>query len=146
MESTALRIREIVASAKSELLKITPESAGQKINVTTWSKKEILGHLIDSASNNHQRFVRAAQNDALDFPAYNQNEWVTVQCYNEMNWFELINLFALYNVHLSRIIEYFSPDALNNLCNIGKEKPVTLEYVIDDYVAHLEHHIEKILE
>ncbi len=146
MKSTALKIREIVASAKSELLKITPETASQKINASTWSKKEILGHLIDSASNNHQRFVRAAQDDALDFPAYDQNKWVTVQCYNEMNWFELINLFALYNVHLSRIIEYFSPDMLNNLCNIGKEKPVTLEYVIDDYVVHLEHHIEKILE
>lgn len=146
MNPMALRIREIISAAKSEFLKITPETASLKINEQTWSKKEILGHLIDSAANNHQRFVRAVQNEALDFPTYNQNQWVKVQCYNELNWFELINLFSFYNMHLSRIIEYFSPEVLGNLCNIGKSQPASLEYIIEDYVVHLEHHIEKILE
>ena len=146
MNSTALKIREIIASAKKDLTRITPESASQRFNSSAWSKKEILGHLIDSASNNHQRFVRAAQNAASDFPPYDQDKWVAIQSYNELNWFELINLFVFYNIHLSHIIEYFSPDVLNNICNIGKDKPETLEYVIDDYVSHLEHHLEKILE
>lgn len=146
MDSNALKIREITTSAKAKLIKISPETASQKNSENAWSKKEILGHLIDSALNNHQRFVRAAQNVASDFPTYDQDKWVSVQSYNDLNWFELINFFVAINTHISRILEYFSPDILDNPCNIGKDEPVTLEYVIEDYISHLEHHLEKILE
>jgi hypothetical protein len=138
-------IRETVNKAKPELLKITPEAAAIKLRPDKWSKKEIIGHLIDSASNNHQRFVRAAQNLAADFPRYNQNSWVEVQCYNELDWQNLIELFYYFNIHLSSIIDFLPENALLNPINIGKENPVTLEFVITDYLRHLKHHVEQLI-
>jgi hypothetical protein len=146
MKTTSEQIREIIAAAKPELLKIPPEIASKKLSPDTWSKKEILGHLIDSASNNHQRFVRAAQNIAGDFPTYNQNRWVEVQRYNEMNWIDLVEFFSQYNLHLCQVIDSLPTEVLKNPCNIGKENPVTLEFVIEDYLRHLGHHIKQILE
>jgi hypothetical protein len=81
MPATADQIRELIAASKPRLLKIPPNIAGKKINPESWSKQEILGHLIDSAANNHQRFVRGAQNVAADFPAYHSDRWVEVQGY-----------------------------------------------------------------
>lgn len=139
-------IRETISKAKPELLKISPELAVIKSQPGSWSKKEILGHLIDSASNNHQRFVRGAQNAAMNFPVYKQNLWVDLQHYNEIEWFNLIELFYQYNYHISKVIDFLPRESLNNLCNIGKEKPVSLKFIIEDYLSHLKHHIEKILE
>jgi DinB superfamily len=144
--SIAEKIRETISAAKPQLLKISSELAAKKSSPSSWSKKEIIGHLIDSASNNHQRFVRAAQNAAADFPLYRQDPWVEIQHYNEMEWSSLIELFYQYNYHLSRVIDVLTPEVLNNLCNFGKEKPVPLEFVIQDYLRHLNHHLEKILE
>jgi hypothetical protein len=146
MENISEKIREIISTTKPKLLKISPEIACRKISPDTWSKKEILGHLIDSASNNHQRIVRGAQNLAHDFPTYNQNRWVEIQRYNEMNWFDLIELFSQYNFHLCRVIDYLTEEILTNPCNIGKDEPVNLKFVIEDYLWHLGHHVEKILE
>ncbi len=140
------KIRETISAAKPGLLKIDPEHAAIKKNPSSWSKKEILGHLIDSASNNHQRFIRGAQNIAENFPVYSQDPWVEVQHYNEMDWLNLIELFYQYNFHISRVIDFLPAESLNNLCNIGKENPVTLEFVIEDYLRHLKHHLVKILE
>jgi hypothetical protein len=91
--SISKKIREVIAEVKPELLKISPGTAGEKVNPNRWSKKEILGHLIDSASNNHQRFVRGAQNIAGNFPVYNQDRWVEIQHYNDMNWSDLVEHF-----------------------------------------------------
>ena len=146
MKTLSGQIREEILNSKLGLLKISSEIAGTKPAPNKWSKKEILGHLIDSASNNHQRFVRAVQNIALDFPAYNQDRWVEVQHYNEMDWTNLIELFSLYNSHLCRVIEFLPPESFDNPCNIGKEKPVTLRFIAEDYLRHLKHHMEKILE
>ncbi|MGA9294462.1 MAG: DinB family protein [Ignavibacteriaceae bacterium] len=144
--SVSEKIREAITAAKPELLKISPELAAKKSKPGSWSKKEILGHLIDSASNNHQRFVRGAQNAAMDFPVYKQDPWVEVQHYIEMEWSNLIELFYQYNYHISRVIDFLPPDSLNNLCNMGKENPATIKFVIEDYLRHLKHHLKKILE
>ncbi|MEJ2615764.1 MAG: DinB family protein [Ignavibacteriaceae bacterium] len=144
--SISEKIRETISAAKPDLLKISPELAARKSKPDSWSKKEILGHLIDSASNNHQRFVRGAQNAAIDFPVYKQDPWVEVQHYNEMDWANLIELFYQYNYHISRVIEFLPEESLNNPCNIGKENPATIKFVIEDYLRHLKHHLEKILE
>lgn len=139
------QIRELIVKAKPELLKISPAAAAQKITQESWSKQEILGHLIDSATNNHQRFVRGAYNAAADFPPYQQTRWVEVQAYNTMNWVELVEFFAYYNFHLCRVINALPEDVLNNPCNIGQEKPVALGFVIEDYLRHLRQHLEEIL-
>ena len=137
-------IREVIAVAKPELLKIPPENAVIKASPDKWSKKEILGHLIDSAANNHQRFVRAEQSIAADFPPYNQNRWIDIQCYNKLDWQDLIELFARYNMNISNVIDFLPEEVLTNSVNIGKDNPVTLEFVITDYLRHLKHHVEQL--
>ena len=69
-----------------------------------WTIKEVLGHLIDSAANNHQRFVRAQFTDRLVFPKYDQNDWVRCQFYDKVEWDELIELWQCYNLHLAHVI------------------------------------------
>ena len=146
MKTIAEKIRLAVTQAEPVLSGISPDSASEKEHPASWSKKEILGHLIDSAANNHQRFVRGAQNVAVDFPPYDQNRWVEIQQYNKMDWPDLIGLFVRYNLHISRVLETLPQDVLDNPCNIGKGNTVALRFVIEDYLRHLQHHIEKILE
>ena len=125
------------------MLGYTNDTAAEKPVGGTWSKKEMLGHLIDSASNNHQRFIRAMLDTAQDFPTYNQNRWVEVQNYNSMDWNDLVQFFTLYNQHLCRIVDNLPEEALRNPCNIGREDPMTLEFVVIDYLRHLKHHLDK---
>jgi len=146
METISAKIREIITLAKPRLLEMPPESGRLKASPDAWSKQEILGHLIDSALNNHQRFVRGALNVAENFPPYNQNRWVEIQGYNEMNWADLVEFWAQCNFHLCRVLDRLPEEALNNPCNIGKDKPVTLGFVIEDYLRHLKLHVGQILE
>ena len=146
MKTVAQKIKELVISVKSELLNLPLDTVYYKSSPVSWSKIEILGHLIDSASNNHQRIVRAVQNIASDFPVYNQNIWVEIQNYNQADWIELVEFFTGYNLHIARIIRFVPKESLTNPCNFGKENDVPLEFVISDYLRHLKHHIEKILE
>lgn len=146
MQDISKGILEVIEEAKPKLLQISSAEASFKKNPRSWSKEEIIGHLIDSASNNHQRFVRAAQNIASDFPPYNQDRWVEIEAYNKMEWSKLIELFFHYNWMLANVISLLPEEVLTNPCGIGKDEPVTLEFVIKDYLRHLKHHINKILE
>jgi hypothetical protein len=146
MKTISEKILEIVTSARPRLLAIAPESARRKERAEDWSKQEILGHLVDSALNNHQRVVRGALNAAANFPPYEQNRWVEVQGYNERDWKELVKLWAQCNLHLCRMLDRLPEAALSNPCNIGKEAPVALGFVVEDYLRHLNMHLSQILE
>lgn len=146
MKEIADQIRLVVEKAKSQLLSLDQEVVNLKPAFDKWSKKEILGHLIDSAANNHQRFVRAVYNDAGNFPAYKQNEWVSIQHYNDSSWKGLIELWAAYNNHLSDLLERLPVSSKSSICNIGKTEPASLDFVVKDYLRHLNHHINKIIE
>ena len=110
-----------------------------------WSKKEILGHLIDSASNNHQRFVRAQLGGEIRLPQYDQEAWVRAQSYQTESWERLINLWEAYNLHLLHTISRIPEERLSSTCFIGENPPVSLEFLITDYINHLRHHLRQIL-
>jgi hypothetical protein len=110
-----------------------------------WSKKEILGHLIDSASNNHQRFVRAMLAGEIKLPEYDQEAWVRTQSYQTESWHDLVHLWKLYNTHLLHIGAKIPTERLKSTCFIGENQPVTLEFLVVDYVRHLKHHLHQIL-
>jgi hypothetical protein len=139
------KIRSTIKHAKPLLLKIKFDSASVKPAPDEWSKKQILGHLIDSALNNHQRCVRGGYNAAEQFPPYNQNHWVEIQGYQERDWNELILLWGLCNLHLCEVLDRLPEKDLENLCNIGRESSVTLGFVINDYLRHLKMHMDQIL-
>ena len=109
-----------------------------------WSRKQVLGHLIDSASNNHQRFVRATLQGSLDFPGYEQQGWVRVQAVEEAPWPALIDLWTSYNRHLAHVIAHLPPAQLEAACRIGSGEPVTLRFLVEDYLRHLLHHLTQV--
>jgi hypothetical protein len=112
----------------------------------TWSRKQILGHLTDSALNNLQRFVRAQQGSELVFPDYDQPFWVAAGGYQDRPWVAIVGLWAELNRHLAHVISRIPSDRLGTPCRIGESLGMTLEFVIRDYVKHLRHHLAQILD
>jgi len=145
LHNTANRLRDIVRDYREKLDHITFKDWNEKLSLTTWSRKEILGHLVDSAANNHQRFVRAQYTDKLTFPRYHQNEWVTFQNYQHQNVQLLIDLWYQYNLQLAWVIENIHYEKLQTPCIIGDEEPVILKFLVEDYIEHLLHHLLQIV-
>jgi hypothetical protein len=145
MTQTADRLARILAATPLRLADVSDADASQPPATGGWSKKEILGHLIDSAANNHQRFVRAQLAPSLEIPGYEQERWVTAQHYAAEPWPDLANLWLLYNRHLAHIIRTLPEASLSALCTIGANAPVPLSEVVTGYVDHLEHHLAQIL-
>jgi len=147
--------RATVMDATGRLREIPPDASRQKSSPDDWSPIQILGHLIDSAANNHQRFVRAQFTDDLVFPGYEQEGWVSSQRYADESWTEVIQLWSSYNLHIHHLASVIpetiltKPRATHNLDQIAfklvdKSEQATLEYLIRDYVDHLRHHLDQI--
>jgi DinB superfamily len=134
-----------VAQAKPLLLKLDNADTSARPSPDKWAKKEILGHLLDSASNNHQRFVRASLQGSLTFPGYDQNALVDLQNFAEIDWNFLVDFWAAYNRFLAHVINNLPAEAAKVACNIADHEPATLEWIASDYVAHLKHHLNQIL-
>jgi broad specificity phosphatase PhoE len=134
-----------VAEAKPLLSKLDNADTTARPNPNKWARKEILGHLLDSASNNHQRFVRAPLQGSLTFPGYDQNALVDLQRFADVDWNFLVDFWAAYNRFLAHVINSLPAEAVKITCNVGNNKPATLEWIAADYVAHLKHHLNQIL-
>jgi hypothetical protein len=109
-----------------------------------WSRKQVIGHLIDSTSNNHQRFVRAVLQTSLDFPSYDQSGSVRVQAVQGADWKLLVSLWAAYNRYLAHVIAQLPASKLKTACRIGSSDAVTLEFLVTDYLTHLVHHLSQL--
>lgn len=147
--------RNTIVSATARLRDIPETHSGRKDSPSEWSAKETIGHLIDSAANNHQRFVRAQFTDELVFPGYEQDQWVSSQNYRNESWPELIQLWSSYNLHLVHVASAVPEDVLTKPRSrhsldqiafdlVDKNDPATLEYLIRDYLDHLRHHLDQI--
>jgi len=112
----------------------------------TWSRKQILGHVIDSALNNVHRFVRAQQEDELVMADYDQPAWVAAGGYQERPWADLVRLWAGLNDQLAHVISGIPAEHLETPCRIGGSEPLTLEFLVRDYLRHLRHHLQQILD
>ena len=146
LKDAVQRLRVILETTPPRLEAIADPESQTRTVAGKWSKKEILGHLIDSASNNHQRFVRAQHERAISLPGYAQSLWVDSQGYQEENWSDLVQLWRCYNLHLLHLISRIPPEKLANTCAVGGDQPVTLEFLAMDYVRHMEHHLGQILD
>jgi len=133
---------ERIVSGFHESLRQTPvELASLKLSEDFWSLKEILGHLVDSASNNHQRFVRLQEDSRAAFPAYDGESWVAVQRYCEADWNVLVDLWSAYNRLLLWLVRNIDEGALSHVWEVGGEQH-TLQWVVEDYYRHLRWHHE----
>jgi hypothetical protein len=145
MSGVAAELSAEIRDALPKLRAMTDVTASADRGVGKWVRKEILGHLIDSATNNHQRFVRARSGGALVWPGYEQNAWVDIHRYRLRPWSELVELWAAFNAHLADVIASTPPDRLATSCIIGSNQPVTLEWLMHDYVSHLRHHLSQLV-
>jgi hypothetical protein len=145
MRSLAAQLRSEVDLACVQLRVLDESAASADRGAGKWVPKEILGHLIDSAANNHQRFVRASFQDPFVWPGYEQNAWVRAHRYRDRTWAELLDLWVTLNRHVAYAIESVPASALQTRCIIGNGQPVTLEWLMADYLRHMRHHLAQIL-
>ncbi len=144
MKELSDKLVRVVRSAEAILFQVPEAESNKPVLSGGWSRKQVLGHLIDSASNNHQRFVRAALQTSLDFPGYDQDGCVRVQAVEEADWTPLVSLWAGYNRYLAHVIAHLPDSKLETLCRIGLDEPVTLRFLAEDYLRHLLHHLGQI--
>lgn len=146
---------EVLVPAKERLLELSESVYQQPIAPGKWSPIQIIGHLIDSAANNHHRFVKAQFVDHLAFDGYAQEDWVNIQNYQNGDWSSLIELWYWYNQHIGHLIQNIAektwnqPRTHHHLDRIAwKTQPqneaVTLGYFVIDYIGHLEHHLKQV--
>ncbi len=127
-----------------DLLRSIEKSAlNEKTSSEKWSKKEIIGHLIDSATNNHQRFIRT-QFENRPKISYSQNDWTKYNFYQQIDSNQIIGFWTIYNKQLIELFKKIPNENLQLECLVG-ENYLTLEYLINDYVEHLEHHLKQIV-
>jgi DinB superfamily len=144
MISFSVRLLNAIAAEEPRLSGISEQSAGAK-PANKWSKKQELGHLIDSAVNNRVRFMKAALEGSYTGPGYDQDGWVELGGYGEMPWTGLIDLWKLSNEALAGPISRIPKERLSAPCQVGKDPQVTLEFLIGDYILHMQHHLDHIL-
>jgi len=144
MKELSEKLLSVIETAEPKLRAVSASESAKPLLSGGWSRKQVIAHLIDSASNNHQRFVRAVQQTSLDFPEYDQDGNMRVQAPQEADWPLLVSLWAAYNRYLAHVIARLPASKLETPCRIGSGKPVTLGFVATDYLTHLVHHLGQI--
>lgn len=131
--------RAAVAGFEDLLGRTGADAAHVKVAPGAWTLAEITGHMIDSASNNHQRFTRLRLGGLDGFPGYDAEPWVAAQRYGRCDFLTLATLWSSYNAFLLHLVETTPEEALGN-CWIRPDGPLTLEFLIADYYAHMRLH------
>ena len=139
IETTVKAACQRLASLPNEAIEARPDPG-------EWSVKEIIGHLVDSASNNHQRFVRLQVADVLVLADYSQDNdaWVSIQNYQEASWGDLLDLWRFFNLHLSHVIRTVDEKCIDHIWVVDEDKYITLGELMIDYLRHLNDHLQQI--
>lgn len=135
---------DVLTRELPNLLALAEEQAVETRRPGSWTRKHELGHLIDSAANNHIRIANAAIHGAFEGPSYAQEEWVRLHGYDELPWSSLVHFWFRYNALLVQLIQRVDPARLSSPCTIAGRR-LTLEEVIGEYVLHMQHHLDQIL-
>ena len=128
----------------AELLAVSPALADVPWREGGWTRKQIVGHLLDSATNNRQRFVRAATEGRYAGPQYEQDAWVSAHGYSDQEWETLLRWWLAEHEILMAVVDRIPEDRLEVECVVGEEKSVTLRFLIEDYISHQQGHFKQI--
>jgi len=143
----AEELRNLVLKSCKEFAAISSEQWNHKTSPTHWSKKEILGHLIDSAHNNHRRFVvtQYEQNNKI---VYRQDDWVMLNDYQSMSEEDVILIWKALNLQIARLMAKVPTLKLQYTCDTGKDQEdlKTLDFLMSDYITHMEHHLKAVFK
>lgn len=143
MKEKAAELGNLLNEYKPLLLSIPESELTKKSSPEKWSKKEIIGHLIDSAQSNLRRFV-VAQYEETPFIVYNQDKWVAIANYQQWNSKELIELWYLINKHICAVLSNTSIETAQRICQT--QELHTIEWLANDYIKHLKHHLHQALQ
>lgn len=144
MTEAALAFRTDLDNVQTVLRDVPPALADVPWRPGGWTRKQIVGHLLDSATNNRQRFVRAAIDGSYAGPGYVQDMWVIAHGYAEQSWDDLLLWWQAEHELLIAVVDRIPEDTLAAQCRIGDSESVTLRYLIEDYVRHQKHHLAQI--
>lgn len=138
-------LKNIIDTELQRFQHISDEEWSHKISPEKWSKKEIIGHLCDSALTNIRRFVITQYKENENI-VYDQDAWVKAQNYQNVPISDLIGLWKFLNYQIVHTVENIPDEALKNTCDTTKTEPqvFTLEFIVKDYVEHLHHHLKAI--
>lgn len=125
------------------LLRLGPKLADTPWRAGGWTRKQIVGHLLDSATNNRQRFVRAATDGHYAGPSYKQDQWVVAHGYAEQEWETLLRWWLTEHEILAAVVDRIKEELLNAECVVGDDAAVTLRFLIEDYLRHQRWHFEQ---
>jgi len=142
MNGIAVQLNNFLEEYYAELQGMDESVVSPKPAPDKWSKKELMGHLIDSAQNNLRRFI-VAQYEMQPEIRYQQDAWVALNHYQQWNWKELIHLWFLTNKQIAHVLQNTAPENLQRLCQT--ENVHTLEWLATDYIKHLQHHLHQVL-
>jgi hypothetical protein len=141
----ALELKNRIDRELPQLEALSEEVASSRPKEGGWSPKEELGHLIDSAVNNHARFVITAIGPEMYGPGYAQDEWVRLHGYSETLWKRIVAWWYAHNEVLIEVIARIPEDRWSSWCHIGNYPANTLQFVVEDYGVHLQHHVDHLL-
>jgi len=141
---TALEFRAEIERLWGALLALSPALADTPWRVGGWTRKQIVGHLLDSAANNRQRFVRAAIDGQYTGPGYAQDAWVAAHGYENQSWETLLRWWQAEHEILTAVVERIPEERLEAKCVVGDDAPVTLRFLIEDYLRHQRGHFRQL--
>ena len=145
MTETAQRFRAGLDEVNRALLSLPESLADVPWREGGWTRKQIVGHLLDSAANNRQRFVRASTGGSYSGPSYAQDAWVSAHGYAEQTWATLLAWWQTEHEILMAVVDRIAEDRLQVACVVGEDAPVTLRFLIEDYVEHQRWHVKQLL-
>lgn len=143
MKAIVERFQYLMDTLPSLLSAIPEKELNAKTGENKWTKKQILGHLVDSAANNHQRFIRVQYED-IPAISYDPDQWNILNRYDSLPVQNVIDFWTIYNQHLLQLMKNMPADQLEKKCMTGGDTPLTLKFIMEDYVHHLEHHLKQI--
>jgi len=145
MTDTARRFRAGLDEVRGALESVPESLANVPSRAGGWTRKQIVGHLLDSAANNRQRFVRASTGGSYSGPGYAQDAWVSAHGYAEQTWATLLAWWKAEHEILMAVVDRIAKDRLETQCVVGEDAPVTLRYLIEDYVEHQRWHAKQLV-
>jgi len=143
LTKTAQEFRAELNRLQDALLALSPALADVPWRASGWTRKQIVGHLLDSATNNRQRFVRATIEGHYAGPGYAQDAWVLAHGYGDRPWGTLLRWWEAEHEILIAAVDRIPEERLEASCKVGDDEPVTLRFLIEDYVRHQMHHFKQ---